>query len=243
MENKYDDSKFFNNYSKMYRSQHGLKGAGEWHVLQKLLPDFKGKKVLDLGCGYGWHCRYAIENGASSVTGVDISMKMIEKAKEINNLSNICYIVSPLEKIDLKRGEYDLVLSSLVFHYIENLENLFQKIFNFLKDKGKFIFSVEHPIFTAYGNQDWFYNQKEEKACWPVDNYFYQGKREAIFLGEKVTKYHHTLTGYVSTLLKAGFVIDNIVEPMPSKEMLKEFPEMKEELRRPMMLIISAQKY
>lgn len=242
MENKYDNQKFFDNYSKMYRSQNGLIGAGEWHILQKLLPNLKGKKILDLGCGYGWHCRYAIENGANSVTGVDISTKMIEKAREINNLPNIKYIVSPIENIEFKSHEYDLVLSSLVFHYIENLENLFQKIANTLKKEGNFIFSVEHPIFTAYGKQDWLYDEKGKKICWPVDNYFYEGKRNAIFLGEKVTKYHHTLTSYIDALLKAGFSINNIIEPTPSEEMIKEFSEIKEELRRPMMLIVSAQK-
>ena len=72
-ENKYDDEIFFNQYSQMSRSVDGLKGAGEWHVLQKMLPDFQGKRVLDLGCGFGWHCRYAVEHGASHVVGIDLS--------------------------------------------------------------------------------------------------------------------------------------------------------------------------
>ena len=75
-ENKYDDNIFFQKYSQMSRSQQGLAGAGEWETLRKLLPDFKDKRVLDLGCGYGWHCIYAMEHGASSVVGVDISHKM-----------------------------------------------------------------------------------------------------------------------------------------------------------------------
>ena len=58
-ENKYDDLLFFQKYSQMGRSQNGLDGAGEWHKLKKMLPDFSGKTVLDLGCGYGWHCKYA----------------------------------------------------------------------------------------------------------------------------------------------------------------------------------------
>ena len=57
-ENKYDDNVFFEKYSRMSRSREGLKGAGEWETLQRLLPDFQGRQVLDLGCGYGWHCRY-----------------------------------------------------------------------------------------------------------------------------------------------------------------------------------------
>ncbi len=42
----------------------GLKAAGEWSELEKLLPNFQDKKVLDLGCGYGWHCKYVANHGA-----------------------------------------------------------------------------------------------------------------------------------------------------------------------------------
>ena len=69
-QNKYDNATFFTKYSQMTRSVKGLDGAGEWETLQKMLPDFKGKRVLDLGCGFGWHCQYALEHGASAVTGV-----------------------------------------------------------------------------------------------------------------------------------------------------------------------------
>lgn len=49
-----------------------------------MLPYFQGKRVLDLGCGFGWHCVYAIEQGAASALGIDISEKMLEEAgKEI----------------------------------------------------------------------------------------------------------------------------------------------------------------
>lgn len=43
-QNKYDDDKFFNKYSKMERSINGLAGAGEWHTFRKMLPNFKGKE-------------------------------------------------------------------------------------------------------------------------------------------------------------------------------------------------------
>ena len=90
-ENKYDDDIFFQKYSQMSRSQQGLAGAGEWETLRKLLPDFKDKRVLDLGCGYGWHCIYAMEHGASSVVGVDISHKMLEVAKEKTHFPQVEY--------------------------------------------------------------------------------------------------------------------------------------------------------
>ena len=78
---KYDDPVFFAKYSQMNRSKQGLAGAGEWEDLQKILPSFSGKTVLDLGCGYGWHCIYAAEHGAAHVTGVDLSEKMLEVAR------------------------------------------------------------------------------------------------------------------------------------------------------------------
>ena len=53
-ENKYDDSVFFEQYSHMPRSEQGLSAAGEWPALKALLPELAGKRVLDLGCGFGW---------------------------------------------------------------------------------------------------------------------------------------------------------------------------------------------
>ena len=91
-QNKYDDDVFFNKYSNMERSKNGLEGAGEWYELKKMLPDFKDKMVLDLGCGFGWHCRYAAENGAKSVIGIDISQKMLSEAKSKTKYGNIEYI-------------------------------------------------------------------------------------------------------------------------------------------------------
>ena len=70
-ENRYDDPVFFRKYSEMARSKLGLEGAGEWKTLRPMLPDFTGKRVLDLGCGYGWHAFYAAENGAEKVLGID----------------------------------------------------------------------------------------------------------------------------------------------------------------------------
>ncbi|PQA95789.1 SAM-dependent methyltransferase [Chryseobacterium shigense] len=241
-ENKYDNLSFFEQYEKMLRSQKGLEGAGEWPALKKMLPDFKGKNVLDLGCGFGWHCRYAIENGAKSVIGVDLSAKMLEKAKEINQLEGIEYVQEALEDLHYPSGKFDMILSSLTFHYTESFDVVAQNIYNWLQPQGHFVFSVEHPVFTAQGTQDWVYDEDKEKLHWPVDHYFIEGKRDTTFLGENVIKYHRTLTTYLNTLLKLGFKINEITEPEPSEDLLKEFDEMKDELRRPMMLLISAEK-
>ncbi|RAJ78993.1 methyltransferase family protein [Chitinophaga dinghuensis] len=239
-ENKYDDKRFFEQYSGMHRSQKGLAGAGEWHALKAMLPSFSGKKVLDLGCGFGWHCRYAMEQGAIAVTGVDISAKMLARAKELNAMPGITYIQQPIEDIDFPENSFDIVLSSLTFHYIASFEDICKKVAHCLAANGHFIFSVEHPIFTAAGKQDWCYDADGNILHWPVDQYFHEGKRQTQFLGEQVTKYHHTLTTYLNGLLHQGFTITQIVEPTPDPAMLREFEGMKNEFRRPMMLLVSA---
>lgn len=60
--NQYDNAEFFEAYSRMSRSALGLEGAGEWHQLKPMFPELTGKTVLDLGCGYGWHCKSAADS-------------------------------------------------------------------------------------------------------------------------------------------------------------------------------------
>lgn len=238
-ENKYDDDVFFEKYSHMDRSKKGLAGAGEWETLKKMLPDFRGKRILDLGCGYGWHCQYAMEQGAESVVGIDISKKMLEKAIEKNKYEQVKYIHQPIEDINFPEDFFDCVISSLAFHYVVSFEDVVKTVKRCIKSGGDFVFSVEHPVFTAYGTQDWIYDNEGNISHFPVDNYYIEGERKAIFLGEEVTKYHKTLTTYLNTLLKNGFMITGVEEPQPPTHML-DIPGMKDELRRPMMLIVSA---
>jgi SAM-dependent methyltransferase len=241
-QNKYDDNIFFEKYSNMDRSKNGLEAAGEWNELKKMMPDFKGKRVLDLGCGFGWHCRFAVENGAKSVVGVDISQKMLSKARQKTRSEKIQYICMPIEEIDFPIDSFDIVISSLAFHYVLSFEDVLSKISKCLIKGGDFIFSVEHPIFTAQGPQDWYYNKEGSKLHWPVDQYYTEGSRNAVFLGEEVIKYHKTLTTYLNGLIKSGFEIIGLVEPKPAENLLNTVPEMLDELRRPMMLLVSSRK-
>lgn len=241
-QNRYDDSAFFDAYSTMDRSIRGLEGANEWHELKKMLPDFQGKRVLDIGCGFGWHCRYALEQGAASVVGLDISQKMLAEAKKKTTDTRIQYICSAVEDSDFPEDSFDSVISSLALHYTPSFEDVVTKVRKCLVCGGDFVFSVEHPIFTAYGSQDWYYDQEGNSLHWPLDRYFSEGPRNAVFLGEKVIKYHTTLTTYINTLIKSGFAITALVEPMPEQHVLNSIPKMADELRRPMMLLVSAKK-
>ena len=71
--------------------------------------------------------------------------------------------------------------------------------------------------------------------------YAVKHKNQVVVYDNKVTKYHRTLTTYLNTLLSNGFIINHIVEPQPPENMM-DIPGMQDEMRRPMMLIVSANK-
>ncbi|MHC5409953.1 class I SAM-dependent methyltransferase [Listeria seeligeri] len=240
-ENKYDNKHFFEQYRQMPRSTEGLKAAGEWHEFEKLLPDFSQKTVLDLGCGFGWHCIYAAEHGAKKVVGIDLSERMLSEARKKTTSPVISYHQKAIEDIDIEPENYDIILSSLALHYVHDFTTICQKAYTNLKQNGIFLFSVEHPVFTAEGTQTWCTGEKGDHLHWPVDRYFEESLRITTFLGEEVQKYHRTLTTYMQTLLQNGFQIKSVIEPEPAPE-LKNLPEMQDEYRRPMMVIISAIK-
>lgn len=239
MTNEYDNEQFFEAYAKMPRSQAGLKAAGEWHQLQPLFPPLQGKAVLDLGCGYGWHCKYAAEHGAARVLGIDLSRKMIEEAQKRNADSRVSYQVCGIEAYEYPPNEWDCVVSNLALHYIENLDGVFQRVYQTLKPGGVFLFNIEHPVFTAGVHQDWMYAQDGTPQCWPIDDYFIPGQRHTHFLGCDVMKQHHTLTQILMGLLNQGFALAAVEEAQPPKAML-DIPGMADELRRPMMLLVKA---
>ena len=114
-------------------------------------------------------------------------------------------------------------------------------MYHTLKAGGTFLFNIEHPVFTAGVNQDWICDEKGKALYWPVDGYFYPGERKTHFLGCEVLKYHHTLTQIMNGLIRCGFVIEMVVEAEPPEEMM-DLPGMKDEMRRPMMLMIRAEK-
>ena len=129
MKNEYENETFFAQYAQMPRSKEGLSAAGEWHQLQRLMPELRGKRVLDLGCGYGWHCKYATDQGAAEVLGIDMSPKMLEEALRRNRDDRLRYRVCGVEEYEYPRETWDVVLSNLTLHYVADLEAVFRTVY------------------------------------------------------------------------------------------------------------------
>src|SRR5690606_16608109 len=137
---------------------------------------------------------------------------------------------------------FDLVVSSLALHYVGRFDRVCRNVHRWLARGGSFVLSVEHPVFTARPQQDWHYGPDGERLHWPVDDYLHEGLRRTSWMADDVIKYQRTLASYLNGLIEAGFRIGRILEPGPSPEVLAGQPEARDECRRPMFLLIAADK-
>ncbi|MBX9295665.1 class I SAM-dependent methyltransferase [Chromobacterium piscinae] len=240
-QNIYDDQEFFDGYAQLPRSRCGLDGAPEWPALRAMLPDLRGKSVADLGCGYGWFCRYASEAGASEVLGIELSEKMLARARELTRGGNIHYQQGDLERLVLPEQGLDLVYSSLTLHYLPDLDPLFAAAHRALRPGGWLVFSMEHPIHTCPSVQQWV-NDREGRRSWAVNGYQAEGRRVSNWLADGVVKYHRTLGATLNALMAAGFALRHVDEWGPSAEQIAIEPALAEEAERPMLVLIAAQK-
>ena len=210
-QNIYDDPDFFDGYVTLDRQVHGLDGAGEWPTLRSMLPDVSGRRVVDLGCGFGWFSRWAEEHGAASVLGVDISTKMLERARSDTAGGTVDYRRADLDLLDLAPGAHDVVFSSLTLHYVRDLRRLVSVIAGSLTPGGSLVFSVEHPIYSAPTTQA-FETSDAGDRVWPLDNYLVEGERVTDWFVDGVIKQHRTVATYVNTVIECGLVVNRIDE-------------------------------
>ncbi|OCP20656.1 MULTISPECIES: class I SAM-dependent methyltransferase [unclassified Ensifer] len=240
-QNIYDKPEFFEGYSQLGRSVHGLDGAAEWPAIRAALPDLQGSHVVDLGCGFGWFSRFAREQGAARVLGLDLSENMIARARRDTADPAIEYGIADLDHLTLEDGAFDLAYSSLAFHYVEDFDRLIQAIHNALMPGSHLVFTIEHPIYMASLTPGWQVGENGEKR-WPVDHYSVEGRRTTDWLAKGVVKYHRTIGTTLNALMRGGFAIRHVEEWHPTPAQIAANPDLAEEMERPMILIVDAQR-
>lgn len=240
-QNIYDNPEFFAGYSQLLRSVEGLDGAPEWPTIRTLLPVLTGLDVADLGCGFGWFCRWAREQGAAHVLGIDVSENMLERAREATRDPAVTYARADLENLLLNESAFDLIYSSLALHYISDLSGLFAQVGGALRPSGNLVFSVEHPIYTSPASPGWSVDAEGRKT-WPIDRYLEEGPRSTDWLTKGVIKQHRTIASYLNMLLRAGFAISQVIEWGPTDAQIASRPDLATERQRPPFLLIAARK-
>ncbi|KAL4876334.1 S-adenosyl-L-methionine-dependent methyltransferase [Aspergillus karnatakaensis] len=260
----YDSSSLYEAYSVLSQPRNVNMPRAEWPRLLSMLGLVKDTTILELGCGFGWFCRWASEHGAARVVGVDNSRKMLERAEAINMAPEITYICRDLDSLesdaknhheqknvllglDGKEGAsegFDTVFSALAFHYIEHLQSLCEAVHAALKPGGRFLFSFLHPVWTATDNGSW-QERAQGEVFWPLSNYSEEGWRvnNWIKLDGGVRVYQRTMDTYFSILRDCGFDIFNMGEWMFEEGSFpEEHVDAGNETHRPFFLLVGARK-
>lgn len=179
-----------------------------------LLPAMiAGLNVLDVGCGPGAYTEWFIEHKAY-VVAIDRSSKMIDLARKRLAGRNVQFyqadIRLPLSFI--VDNSIDIVIAPLVMHYLEDWKVPLQEFARILKKDGLFIFSIYHP---------------SEKFSQAERNYFSVEKIETRWktFDTNIAFFHRPMSEIINALLKAGFIIEGFIEPLPVQESKVLYPE------------------
>jgi SAM-dependent methyltransferase len=175
------------------------------------------------------------------VLGLDLSEKMLARAREMTRDPATTYRQADLEELDLPPASFDLAYSSLAFHYVEKLPALLATVARALVPGGRLVFSAEHPIYTAPRRPAWMTDAEGHKS-WPVDQYLVEGPRRTNWFAGGVVKQHRTLGTYLNLLIRSGFIMSHLEEWQPSQAQIAAQPELAEERERPMFFIVAAER-
>jgi SAM-dependent methyltransferase len=242
-QNIYDDPAFFAGYAGLERFGAGWETAVEHADLLDLLPEVDGRRVLDLGCGAGQLARHLATRGAADVVGIDISERMLALAASAGAHPRVTYRRAALEEVELPPARFDLVVSSLALHYVDDYRALMLRIARWLAPGGVLVYSTEHPIFTArLPGGGWLLDEAGRRVRWGLDRYGDEGARDEHWFVPGVRKVHRTFATLINGLAEAGLTVERVVEPMPREEWLARRPQWRDERRRPMFLLLRARK-
>lgn len=243
-QNIYDDPGFFAGYATLERFGAGWERAVEQPDFLALLPDVRGRRVLDLGCGAGQLARFLAEQGAAAVAGVDVSERMLGLARAERAHPRVTYRRESMEGLSFPGASFDLVVSSLAFHYVRDYRELVGRIAGWLAPGGVLVFSTEHPIYTARrvgeSGDAWVAGPGGAPVAWALDRYADEGRRETRWFVSGVVRYHRTFATLVNGLLEAGLTLQRVVEPVPSDAWLRERQASADEQRRPTFVLFRA---
>ncbi|WP_316570416.1 class I SAM-dependent methyltransferase [Neobacillus sp. YIM B06451] len=235
----YDQEDFFSNYMKRRGRKDSPNNAIENPIIYELIGDFQNKSILDLGCGEASFGKELLNQGAAFYTGIEGSKLMVSSANLNIVRENGTIHHETLESYSFPTNKFDIVSSRFAIHYVSDIHLLFQNVYKTLKDNGKFVFSVQHPLTTSS-----FISKQtgDKRENWIVDDYFLEGERKEPWIEQIVVKYHRTIETYFKALTKSGFFVVDLREGKPKREHFTNEAEFVRRQRIPVVLAFSCTK-
>ena len=174
----------------------------------ELLPDVDGKSILDAACGPGKYAEILLTRGAT-LTGFDMSPRMIELAKERNKSKGIFFVHDlSMPFTMLKDDDFDIILCALALHYVEDWTITIREFHRVLKPGGTLVISIEHPFFEyIYFKSEKYFEVENVQCTW-----------NGFGAPVEINSFRRPLQDCLLPLTNNGFYIDKLVEPLPTKE-------------------------
>jgi SAM-dependent methyltransferase len=239
----YDDEEIFDTYLRRRMRPASPNETLEKPVIWELLQEMplSGANVLDLACGDGSFGLDLLQAGCQSYTGVEASWRMAALAKETLSGTASNVVLAKMEEWEYPPAHFDIVVSRLALHYIDDLAQLCRRIYQTLRAGGSFVFSVEHPVMTCC-NRSRGEDGDGVRQDWIVDDYFVSGQREFLWMGKRVVKFHRTLEDYFQVLQDTHFTITRLRESRPLAYRFTDEALFQRRSRIPLFLFLAAQR-
>ena len=238
----YDDEQIFDEYIKYRHDENSPHSVEVKPAIIDLVGSTEGKKVLDVGCGTGDLVYYFSQSGAKRVVGIDIARRAIDYANRHNKNENVEYKEMNIYDLDKLNDKFDIVISDIVFNYISDFKIAMKNIYDLLDKKGIVVFSQLHPFSTAPLNGRLWSKNEEGHEYYHLSDYGISGFRETNYFGGKLEMFHRTFAEIINTITETGFEIVQLIEPTPSEEIIKKFPDRIREIHKPSFLIMKLMK-
>ncbi|OGJ42123.1 hypothetical protein A3B60_00605 [Candidatus Peregrinibacteria bacterium RIFCSPLOWO2_01_FULL_39_12] len=134
--NVYDSKEGYDLYANQYDKKLDFLHSFESDILLRMFKNFRGKSVLDVGCGTGRLIRLLKDRGAI-VTGADVSSEMIKIAGK--KFPDVKFVSADIENLPFGDKHFDVVVAAFVIVHLGYLQGAFDEVYRVLKDGGIFI--------------------------------------------------------------------------------------------------------
>jgi SAM-dependent methyltransferase len=172
-----------------------------------LVGDVQGRRILDAGCGSGPLAAELVARGAD-VVGFDGSPVMIDLARRRLGGTVPLTVHDLAEPLPYEDESFDVVVASLVLHYLEDWDGPLAELRRVLRPGGRLVASVNHPFAQVLNA--------------PEDDYFrtrlYSEDVELNGQTTELTFWHRPLREVVRAVTDAGLDLRVLDEPGPSED-------------------------
>lgn len=185
-----------------------------------LLGEVAGLEVLDCGTGTGEYAAALADKGAH-VTGLDNCEAMLAHARR--RAPAAAFLCASLDDaLPFEDARFDAAVAGLAFDYVREWGPMFAELYRVVRRGGRVVFSVEHPAspFRLRVHQA-YHAIERQKLPW-------RGFGKPV----EMVSWRRPLQEVLRPPMRAGFVLDEVLEPLPTGEMRLSDPKHFAELHR-----------